>query len=86
MGFPAIMSYVEFIGMIILLMFSTILLKIFGLVGVSTAITFSYFSQFMILIFLINQKEISYKSLLYISKTEFQETVKWLKNATNYFK
>lgn len=86
MGFPAIMSYVEFIGMIILLIFSTLLLKMFGLVGVSTAITFSYFSQFMVLIFLINQKEISYKSLLYISKTEFQETVKWLKNTTNYFK
>ena len=86
MGFPAIMSYVEFIGMIILLIFSTLLLKMFGLVGVSTAITFSYFSQFMVLIFLINQKEIFYKSLLYISKTEFQETVKWLKNTTNYFK
>ena len=86
MGFPAIMSYVEFSGMIISLTFSILLLKMFGLIGISTAIAFSCFSQFLLLLFFINQKGISYKSLFYISKNEFQENLRWLKNATNFLK
>lgn len=86
MGFPAIMSYVEFFGMIISLIMSMLLLKIYGLIGVSFAIGLSYFSQFVILLSLTNRKGISYKNLLSISQNEFQENLKWLKNTTNYFK
>ena len=86
MGFPVIMSYVEFFGMIISLIFSILLLKLHGLIGVSIAITFSYLCQFLLFLFLTNRKGISYKNLLFISRIELQENLKWLKNTTNYFK
>lgn len=54
MGFPEIVSYVEIIGMIISLIFSILLIKIYGLIGVPIAISFSYFSQFVGLIFFTN--------------------------------
>ena len=86
MGFPAIVSYVEFFGMIISLTMSILLLKIYALIGVSVAITISYFSQFVLLIYLANRKGIPYKNLLYISRNELYENLKWLKNTSNYFK
>ena len=86
MGFPAIMSYVEFFGMIISLIMSVLMLKLYGLIGMSFAISFSYFSQFAMLLSLSNRKGISYKNLLYISRNEFQENLQWLKNIPNYFK
>lgn len=86
MGFPEIVSYVEIIGMIISLIFSILLIKIYGLIGVPIAISFSYFSQFVGLIFFTNNKGIKYKKILYISQSEFKEYVNWLKNTTQYFK
>ena len=86
MGFPEIMSYVEFSGMVISLIMSLLLLNIFGLIGVSTAISFAYFSQFVLLLFLINRKGITYKNLLFISRNELIENLKWLRKSTNFFK
>jgi O-antigen/teichoic acid export membrane protein len=86
MGFPEIMSYVEAIGMVISLIFSILMIKIYGLMGVPLAITFSYFSQFAWLIFFTNKKGISTNNLLYISRNEFQEYLNWLKNISQYFK
>ncbi|MEY4539526.1 MAG: hypothetical protein RLZZ306_1283 [Bacteroidota bacterium] len=86
MGFPEIMSYVEFSEMVISLIMSILLLNIFGLIGVSTAISFAYFSQFLLLLFLINRKGITYKNLLLISRNELIENLKWLRKSTNFFK
>ena len=86
MGFPAIMSYVEFFGMIILLLMSILLLRLHGLIGVSIAMVFSFFSQFVILLYLTSNKGITYKNLLFYNKNDFKENLKWLKNIRNYFK
>ena len=86
MGFPEIMSYVEIIGMFISLIFSIFLIKIYGLIGVPVAISLSYLSQFLGLIFLSDKKGISCKKLLYISGNEFQENINWVKNTKQYFR
>ncbi len=86
MGFPEIMSYVEAIGMTISLIFSILMIKMYGLIGVPMAISFSYFSQFVWLIFFTQKKGIKYKNLLYISRIELQEYLNWLINAPQYFK
>ena len=86
LGFPEIMSFVEVIGMVILLIFSIIFIKLYGLMGVAVAISLSYFIQFSITIFLTNMKGISYKDLLYTSRNDFYENLNWLKNTTNYLR
>lgn len=86
MGFPKLMSFIEIMGMIISLVLSIFLIKIYGLTGISVAITLSYFSQFLILIFLTDKKGISYKKLLLISPNEFSKNLNWLKSTTQYFK
>lgn len=86
LGFPEIMSFVEVIGMVILLIFSIIFIKLYGLMGVAVAISLSYFIQFSIMIFLTDMKGISYKDLLYTSRNDFYENLNWLKNTTNYLR
>jgi O-antigen/teichoic acid export membrane protein len=86
MGFPEIMSFVEIAGMITSLIFSVLMIKFYGLIGVSVAIAFSYFCQFIALTFLMDGKGITYKNLLYTSRSEFNDNLNWLKNATQYFK
>ena len=86
LGFPEIMSFVEVIGMVILLIFSIIFIKLYGLMGVAVAISLSYFIQFSITIFLTDMKGISYKDLLYTSRNDFYENLNWLKNTTNYLR
>jgi O-antigen/teichoic acid export membrane protein len=86
MGFPEIMSYVEVVGMIISLIFSILMIKFYGLTGVSIAISFSYICQFMVLLFLINRKGITYKKMLFTSRNELNDNLNWLKNTTKYFK
>ena len=86
MGFPEVMSYVEITGMVISLIFSTLLINIYGLVGVPIAISVSYFSQFLGLIFFSDKKGIPYKNLLHIHRNDFQEHLNWLKRTTQYFK
>lgn len=86
MGFPEIMSFVEIIGMIVSLILSVFLLKIYGLAGVAIAISLSYVSQFAVLIFLSDKKGISYKKLLFTSRNKFSKNLNWLKSTTQYFK
>ncbi len=86
LGFPEIMSFIEVIGMIILLIFSIIIIKLYGLMGVAVAISLSYFIQFSIMIFLTDMKGISYKDLLYTSRNDFYKNLNWLKNTTNYLR
>jgi O-antigen/teichoic acid export membrane protein len=86
MGFPEIMSYVEVVGMIILLIFSVLMIKFYRLIGVSIATSFSYICQFMGLLFLINRKGITYKKMLFTSRNELNDNLNWLKNTTKYFK
>jgi O-antigen/teichoic acid export membrane protein len=81
MGFPEIMSYVEGVGIIISLIFSVLMIKFYGLIGVSIAISFSYICQFMVLLFLMNKKGITYKNLLSTSRNELNDNLNWLKNA-----
>ena len=86
MGFPEIMSYVEVIGLVISLIFSVLMINLYGLIGVAIAIALSYICQFIGLIFLMNNKGITYKNLLYTSRNEFNDNLNWLKNAIQYFK
>jgi O-antigen/teichoic acid export membrane protein len=86
MGFPEIMSYIEVVGMIISLIFSVLMIKLYGLIGVSIATSFSYICQFMVLLFLINRKGITYKKMLFTSRNELNDNLNWLKNTTKYFK
>jgi O-antigen/teichoic acid export membrane protein len=86
MGFPEIISYVEVIGMIISLIFSVLMIKFYGLIGVSIAISFSYICQFIVLLFLMNRKGITYKKMLFTSRNELNDNLNWLKNTTKYFK
>jgi O-antigen/teichoic acid export membrane protein len=80
MKFPEIVSFVEVVGMIISLIFCYFLVKTHGIVGVSSGLSFSYFSQFVVLIFYIHQRNIiSYKSLLKISLQEIQAYYNQLK-------
>jgi O-antigen/teichoic acid export membrane protein len=73
MKFPEIVSFVEVVGMIVSLIFCFFLVKTHGITGVSLGLSLSYFSQFIVLIFCIHQKNIiSYKSLLKISLQEIQ--------------
>jgi O-antigen/teichoic acid export membrane protein len=86
MGFPEIMSYVEVVGMIISLIFSILMIKFYGLTGVSIAISFASICQFIVVLFLMNKKGIIYKNLLFTSRTELNDNLNWLKNATKYLK
>lgn len=86
MGFPEIISKVEIIGMIISLIFSVILIKVYGLIGIPISISFSYFCQFLGLILLTNNKAIKFQKILCISPSEYKEYLNWLKNTTKYFK
>lgn len=86
MGFPALMSLVEIIGMIISLILSIFLVKLYGLIGVSIVISLSCFSQFVALIYLSDRKGLSYKKLLFISWNRFSKNLNWLKSTTQYFK
>ena len=86
MGFPEIMSFVEIIGMIISIVVCIFLIKMYGLIGVSVAISLSYFSQFIVLIFLSDKQGVSYKKLLFTSRIEFIENLNWLKSTLQYFK
>lgn len=86
MGFPEVISYVEVVGMIISLIFSILMIKFYGLTGVSIAISFSSICQFMVLLFLMDKKGITYKNLLSTSRNELNDNLNWLKNATKYLK
>lgn len=79
MGFPEIISIVEFIGMVLSLVLSYFLIKTNGLIGVSMAISSAYFSQFIGLIIFADKKEISYKKLLFPSKEEINYYLRFLK-------
>ena len=84
MGFPEIISLVEFIGMIISLIFSYLLIQNLGLLGVSIAISVAYFSQFLGLIIFIKRKAIaSYQNLLGISRNELKAYFGGLKTITS---
>ena len=84
MGFPEIISIVEFIGMIISLIFSYLLVQNLGLLGVSIAISVAYFSQFVGLIIFIKRKTIaSYQNLLGVSRNELKEYFGGLKTIKN---
>jgi O-antigen/teichoic acid export membrane protein len=72
MKFPEIVSFVEVIGMIVSFTLCYFLVKRNGIIGVSFGLSLSYFSQFIVLIFYIHQRNIiSYRSLLKISSKEF---------------
>ena len=86
MGFPEILSYVEVIGMVISLIISILLINVYGLFGVSIAISLSCFVQFAGLIFLTNHKGISHKNLFYVSLNDLRENINLLKKSTQYFK
>jgi len=86
MGFPEILSYTEAIGMIISLILSTLLIRINGLMGISIAISLSYFSQFLGLILFTHKKGISCKKMLYTSRNEFKKDFIWLKNSTQFIR
>jgi O-antigen/teichoic acid export membrane protein len=79
MGFPEVISIVEAIGMVISFIFSFLWIKNYGLIGVATAISLAYFSQFLGLIILSQRKGLSYKKLLFTSKNEIIDHLKWLK-------
>jgi O-antigen/teichoic acid export membrane protein len=71
MKFPEIVSLVEVIGMIVSFIFCYFLVKTHGVIGISVGLSLSYFSQFIVLIFNIHQRNItSYQSLLKISLRE----------------
>ncbi|MES2516948.1 MAG: oligosaccharide flippase family protein [Bacteroidota bacterium] len=82
MGFPEIISIVEALGMVISLVFSILLLKTNGLIGVSIAISLAYLGQFLGLIVFTHKKGITYKSLLFTSQSELINYYKWLRKAT----
>lgn len=83
-GFPKITSIVEFIGMIISLIFCYLLIQNLGLLGVSIAISVAYFSQFVGLIIFIKRKTIaSYQNLLGVSRNELKEYFGGLKTIKN---
>ena len=86
MGFPEIMSYVEVTGLLISCTLSIIFINLYGLLGVSIAISLSYFVQFIVLIFFTNKKLIPYKNILYTSRSDIYENLDWLKNTSNYLK
>ena len=84
MGFPEIISIVEFIGMIISLIFSYLLIQNLGLLGVSIAISLAYFSQFVGLIIFMKRKAISsYHNLFRFSRNELKEYLGELKMMIN---
>ena len=70
MGFPETISIIEFVGMVISLILSYLLIKTNGLIGVSSAISFAYFSQFLGLVYFSNKKGIAYKTLIFSSEKE----------------
>ncbi len=73
MGFPEIISIVEFIGMIISLIFSYLLIQNLELLGGAIAISLAYFSQFIGLIIFMKIKAISsYQNLLRVSRNELK--------------
>ena len=76
-GFPEIISIVEFIGMIISLIFSYLLIQNLGLLGVAISVSLAYFSQFVGLIIFTERKGIA------SSKNLLIPTLKELKNITN---
>ena len=81
MKFPEIVSIVEVIGMIVSLVFCFFLIQKNGLTGISLGLSLSYFSQFLVLIIYIHQKNIiSYKSLLGVSLREFRRYYSRFKN------
>ena len=81
MGFPEIISIVEFMGMIISSIFSFLWIKNLGLLGVSMAISLAYFSQFLgLIIFTKNKNIATYKNLLKISTFELREYYSWAKS------
>jgi O-antigen/teichoic acid export membrane protein len=84
MDFPEVISVVEFIGMVISLILSYLLIKTLGLLGVPIAISFAYFSQFVGLIIFTKKRGISScQNLLRISKTDmifFSEELKTIMN------
>lgn len=80
MGFPETISLIEFIGMIISLILSYLLIKTNGLIGVAIAISFAYFSQFLGLVYFSSKKGIAYKTLIFSSKKEINYYLRWLKN------
>jgi O-antigen/teichoic acid export membrane protein len=83
-GFPEIISIVEFIGMIISLIFSFLLIQNLGLLGVSIAVSVAYFSQFVGLIVFMKRKAIaSYQNLLGVSRNELKEYFMGLKIMIN---
>lgn len=80
MGFPEIISIVEFCGMIISLIFSYLLIQILGLLGVAIAISLAYFSQFIGIVIFTKRKTITtYQHLLGVSSNELEEYFKGLK-------
>ena len=86
MGFPEILSYVEVIGMIISLILGILLIRINGLMGISTAISLAYFCQFLGLIIFAHKIGISYKKMLYTSRNKLNEDFKWLKNSIQFIR
>jgi O-antigen/teichoic acid export membrane protein len=79
MGFPEMISIVEVFGMVMSLILSLLLIKPFGLIGASIAITIAYFSQFLGVIIFAHKKDISYLRLLYPSRKEIIDDIRWLK-------
>jgi O-antigen/teichoic acid export membrane protein len=84
MGFPEIISTVEVFGMLISLILSILLIKPYGLVGVSFAVTLAYFGQFFGIIIFSNKKGISYLRLLRPSRKEIIDDIQWLKSIINH--
>lgn len=80
MGFPEVISIVELSGMLISLISSYLLIESMRLIGISIAISFAYFGQFIGLVFFINKKGIHYKNLLFTSKKEINYYLRRLKN------
>jgi O-antigen/teichoic acid export membrane protein len=79
MGFPEMISVIEVLGMVISLILSLLLIKPFGLIGASIAITIAYSIQFLGVIIFAHKKDISYLRLLYPSRNEIIADIRWLK-------
>ncbi len=84
MGFPEIISAVEVFGMCISLILSILLIKPYGILGVSIAITLAYLGQFIGLIIFSNKKGIPYLRLLCPSRKEILDDFRWLKSKINH--
>jgi O-antigen/teichoic acid export membrane protein len=83
-NFPEIISIVEFIGMIISMILSYLLIQNHGLWGVAIAISFAYFSQFVGLIIFTKRKGIAhYTNFLIPTLQELKMYSEELKIFTN---